>query len=1232
MRFVTRAPRSLSLLIGGAIAVWVATLSPRVPVLEVADAASLAQASPQTSASAGRPLKVLFLGQEQTTHPAAGIYQAIGAPLARKGIQLTPVLSPAALTSERLAYYDALMIYGNPASLNSDKERLTPTQEKALVDFVEGGKGIVALHSASDMSGGSERYTMLSALGRLIGAQPQRQGTGSEFTAEIVQPSHPAVQGVQPFATWDETVVLTKQNATDRTVLMERVDGTGRTPWTWVRNQGKGRVFYTAYGHDQRTWINPGFQTLIERAVVWSVPEPARLAFGQLKMPQVNYVDGMSVPNYENRDPAPKYQLPFAVDEAMKFIQVPAEFTLDLFATEPDIVKPITFAFDERGRMWIAETVDYPNEPLAGNPGDDRIRILEDTNGDGRADKFTVFADHLNIPTSLVFANGGVIVAQPPHILFLKDTDGDDKADERKILSTGWGQRDTHAVLSNLQYGLDNYIWGVVGYSGFDGEINGKKFQFAQAAFRFRPDGSDFEVMTGSTNNTWGLGFSETFDVFGSTANNDPSWHMAIPNRFFDGIEGLPTPGQRGVGSGYQSIAAFYAVHPLTPYIRQVDVFNGYTAGAGHYLYTARSFPREYWNRIAFINEPTAHLIGQGIMETQGAGFVTRDGWNLSAGAEEWFAPVHTQVGPDGAVWFADWYNFIIQHNPTPQGFSNGAGNAYESSLRDHRRGRIYRIAYKKAAPSPKRSLSMKDTAGLLDALASDNMLWRLTAQRLLIERGQKDVVPQLQALVKNPSVDAIGINGGAMHALWTLKGLGELDATDARTSSSYAAAVAALKHPAAGVRKAAAMVLPKTAAAASAMLAANVLQDADLHTRLAATLVIAEMPESADTSQALYRESQKTDNYTDKWLSRAFYIAALRHQKTFTTSYKADKNALPFDGLPVALRLGALKPDWRMPNVKDVAADWKEMQVPGNWESRGLPDFDGVVWFTRTVDVPAGAVAGTASLSLGAMRNTGEVWVNGLTITPAGDGRGAGGGRGGPPPAFALPAGTIRQGANQITVRIQNARNDGGFIGTPEQMFLEAGSSKMAIAGPWKYRVERQSNVGALYTKPGELAAHVAFTAGGGLAGAGAALKPVAPQAPDVVLRIAAVPGQLKFDLSELTVAPGQLVEIVYSNPDAMQHNFVLGAAGTLDVLGAAADTLSQSPAGLAQHYIPDIPQVIFSTKLVEPGQTVTFQFRAPSEPGRYPYVCTFPAHWRVMNGILNVVEPQGRGGRGGQ
>ena len=150
-------------------------------------------------------------------------------------------------------------------------------------------------------------------------------------------------------------------------------------------------------------------------------------------------------------------------------MQTPAEFRVELFASEPDIIKPITFTFDERGRLWVVEAMDYPNEVLNGNPGDDRIKILEDTNGDGRADKFTVFAEHLNLPTSLTFANGGVIVAAAPHFLFLKDTNGDDKADVRQVLNTGWGLRDTHAGPSNLQYAPDNHIWGVVGYSGFDG-------------------------------------------------------------------------------------------------------------------------------------------------------------------------------------------------------------------------------------------------------------------------------------------------------------------------------------------------------------------------------------------------------------------------------------------------------------------------------------------------------------------------------------------------------------------------------------------------------------------------------------------------------------------------------------------------------------------------------------------------------------------------------------------
>ena len=168
----------------------------------------------------------------------------MAAPFARRGIQLTYVMTPEeALVPETLAHYDALMIYAN-------HKTMTPAQEQALVDFVEGGKGLVALHCASAMFTESPRYIPL------VGGEFARHGTG-EFTTEIVQPTHPVMQGLTPFTTWDETYVHKRHNPVDRTVLMERVDAEGREPYTWVRTQGKGRVFYTAYGHDQRTWSHP---------------------------------------------------------------------------------------------------------------------------------------------------------------------------------------------------------------------------------------------------------------------------------------------------------------------------------------------------------------------------------------------------------------------------------------------------------------------------------------------------------------------------------------------------------------------------------------------------------------------------------------------------------------------------------------------------------------------------------------------------------------------------------------------------------------------------------------------------------------------------------------------------------------------------------------------------------------------------------------------------------------
>ena len=166
----------------------------------------------------------------------------------------------------------------------------------------------------------------------------------------------------------------------------------------------------------------------------------------------------------------PRIQNPLSPEDSQKHIQVPEGFETILYASEPDIINPIAFTWDERGRLWVIQSMDYPHG-LNNDVGGDRITICEDTDGDGQADKFMDYATEQSLSTGIVIVKGGVIVAQAPEMVFLGDTDGDDKMDERKVLFDGFGTFDTHAGPSGLRYGPDNLIWGAVGYSGFENQI-----------------------------------------------------------------------------------------------------------------------------------------------------------------------------------------------------------------------------------------------------------------------------------------------------------------------------------------------------------------------------------------------------------------------------------------------------------------------------------------------------------------------------------------------------------------------------------------------------------------------------------------------------------------------------------------------------------------------------------------------------------------------------------------
>ncbi|WP_149496266.1 PVC-type heme-binding CxxCH protein [Roseiconus lacunae] len=830
-------------------------------------------------------LKALFLGDQGHHQPARRFYELAPAMEAR-GVQLQYTEDVSQLTEENLKQYDALVLYANIDNLDRQ-------YADGLMAYVENGGGFVPLHCASFC------FRNQPDIVALMGGQFRSHETGVFRTIQA-DLTHPILEGYGGFESWDETYVHHLHNETNRTVLEYRATDTGREPWTWVRTEGDGRVFYTAWGHDGRTWTDPGFQNLVERGIRWaSGDDPAKAgaymadrAFEAPEMTELagsdddfEFVDvGNKIPNYTpskqwgtQGKPLSKMQLPLSPEKSQNHFVVPEGFHVELFVSEPQLGgKPIFVTWDEDGRLWVCETYDYPNELAPGNKGRDKIRICEDTDGDYKADKFTVFAEGLSIPTALAFTADGVLVQNGNETLLLTDTDGDDVSDQREVVITGWELGDTHGGVSNFQYGLDNWIWAMQGYNNSRPVARGEEQgRFRMGFFRMRPDATEVEFIRSTNNNTWGLGISEEGLIFGSTANGNPSIYMPIPNRYYESVRGWAP------SLTLSSIADTNDFEPITDKVRQVDHHGGYTAGAGHALYTAREYPQEYWNRIGFVAGPTGHLVGSFVLKPDGSDFHSTSPFNLIASDDEWSAPIMAEVGPDGNVWVVDWYNYIVQHNPTPQGFETGKGNAYETDLRDKKHGRVYRVVPNEKPAKPAVALSDASAADLVDALKNPTMLVRKHAQRLLVEQGKQDaeIVEALIALAKDQSTDEIGLNVSAIHALWTLHGLGVLDGSNQQATE---AAIAALGHPSPGVRQNAIAVLPKAADTYSAIVRSGILEDSHPIVRLSALLATADWESNDAAGAAVLGALSDPRNLIDRWIPDAMTSAAAAQADSF--------------------------------------------------------------------------------------------------------------------------------------------------------------------------------------------------------------------------------------------------------------------------------------------------------------------------------------------------------------
>jgi putative membrane-bound dehydrogenase-like protein len=475
--------------------------------------------------------------------------------------------------------------------------------------------------------------------------------------------------------------------------------------------------------------------------------------------------------------------------EAIATFRVHEGFRLDLVAAEPLVTDPVAACFDEHGRLYVVEMrgYPYPEDVPTG-----RVVRLEDRDGDGRFDASTVFLDGLSWPTGVVPYRGGVFVAVAPDILYARDDDGDGKADTRKVMFTGFGKENVQALLNGLLWGPDGWIYGASGGNG--GEVRNASRPTAKAVsvrgrdFRFRPDGSAFEAISG------GGQFGHGFDDWGHRFvcnNSDHIRQVVLPSRYLERNPYLVPPPVVQDIAVEGGAAPVFRISPPEPwrvvrtkqraadpeFVRrapptELSVTGFFTSATGVTIYRGSAYSDEYRGN-AFIGDVGGNLVHRKVLRADGP--IERaeradPGVEFLASTDNWFRPVNFANTPRGTLLILDMYRETIEHPwsiPEPI-------KAHLDLTSGHDRGRLYELIQEGVEPRPSRPLpGSLDDVGLAAALEDPDAWTRETAQRLLIERGERltgDARGALESLARTSASPL-----GRVHALWTLDALGLL-------------------------------------------------------------------------------------------------------------------------------------------------------------------------------------------------------------------------------------------------------------------------------------------------------------------------------------------------------------------------------------------------------------------------------------------------------------------------
>jgi putative membrane-bound dehydrogenase-like protein len=442
-------------------------------------------------------------------------------------------------------------------------------------------------------------------------------------------------------------------------------------------------------------------------------------------------------------------------EEAVKRMRVPDGFEVRLVASEPLIRQPVSMSFDDRGRLWVLQYIQYPTpaglKPVAvdqflrtkydrlpeppprGPKGADKLTILFDPDDRGTFRQAKDFVTGLNLASGFCIGHGGVYIVQPPYLLFYPDRNRDDVPDgDPEVLLTGFGQEDAHAYANSLQWGPDGWLYGTQG-STVTANIRGIEFQ--QGIWRYHPVTKEFELFSEGGGNTWGLDFDRHGHAIAGTNFGGNAMLHQVQNGYY-----IKNFGKHGALHNPHTYGYFDHV----PY----RGFQGGHVTCGGVLYLGGAFP-ESFNGVYIAGNLLSNVVNWHVMERKGSSFTARHGGTVLTANDPWFRPIDCLVGPDGALYVADWYDQRANHVDPVDTW-------------DRTNGRVYKVQSTGRKTGPTFDLTKLTAEQLIDRLTDSNDWVIREARRILAERRDATTIPRLEAMASQPGRESL-------EAVWTL-------------------------------------------------------------------------------------------------------------------------------------------------------------------------------------------------------------------------------------------------------------------------------------------------------------------------------------------------------------------------------------------------------------------------------------------------------------------------------